>query len=87
MEGQGKYVYHCGNVYIGGFKNNTRHGKGKIWFKANGDTYEGDWVLDKMTGKGRFEFRADQKVYQGDYVQGAPYGYGTLNSPNYNYKG
>jgi hypothetical protein len=37
--------------YVGDFKDNKYHGKGKLIF-SNGDFYEGDFISDKRTGRG-----------------------------------
>ena len=87
MEGEGKYTFNSGDLYIGHFSKGKKHGKGKLIYKASGDEYEGDWLLDKMTGKGRFIFKEEQKEYEGDYVEGAPYGYGIMKSPSFIYEG
>ncbi|MBQ4584799.1 MAG: hypothetical protein IJA82_01170 [Clostridia bacterium] len=39
-------------VYEGEWKNDMRHGKGKILWE-NGDTYEGEWKNDEPCGKGK----------------------------------
>ena len=87
MQGQGKITFHSGNVFIGHFLKGKRHGKGKLFIKATGDSYEGDWQYDKMTGKGKYIYMEEKKIYEGDYVEGAPYGYGTMVSPSFFYKG
>ena len=32
MEGQGTYVWHSGEVYMGEYRNNVRHGKGRMTY-------------------------------------------------------
>lgn len=56
-----------------------------MYFK-NGDVYDGDWVLDKMHGKGKYTYK-DSKIFEGDYVEGAPYGFGIMQSSAFFYKG
>lgn len=34
---QGKYLFKDGNVYVGQFKNNKKHGLGKYWIKDDTD--------------------------------------------------
>ena len=50
---------------MGEFKDNKKHGKGKMDF-ANGDKYTGDWVDDVRMGNGVYIFatgdRYDQDV-------------------------
>ena len=46
MEGTGKFIWPCGKIYEGQYKNNMRHGQGKqIW--PDGKIYEGFWLNDK----------------------------------------
>ena len=42
-EGNGYERYANGDLYIGFFKENQRHGKGKIIKKATQETYTGEW--------------------------------------------
>jgi hypothetical protein len=37
--------YGDGTEYLGEFKNDMRHGKGKLKF-SNNDRYEGNWIED-----------------------------------------
>ena len=39
-------TYENGNVYTGGWKDDSINGKGRIIYK-NGDVYEGEWKDDK----------------------------------------
>ena len=50
-QGEGKQVMLNGNVYIGNFDNNMRHGHGKLT-TAN-SVYTGEFVKDKKEGKGK----------------------------------
>ncbi|KAL7753751.1 MORN repeat-containing protein 5 [Sorochytrium milnesiophthora] len=43
IQGQGKYTFADGNVYIGEFKDGRFHGKGAIHF-PDGSRYESEWV-------------------------------------------
>jgi len=43
-----------GNRYIGEWKDDTMHGKGKL-YHINGDVYEGIWRDNSMSGNGSFD--------------------------------
>ena len=45
-EGNGKYTFKSGEYYIGEWKNNLRHGKGKFYHKNGIIQFEGDYVND-----------------------------------------
>ena len=49
--GQGKCLYHNGDVYEGDWRYEHRNGVGKQTFR-NGDRYEGAWVNEEMHGIG-----------------------------------
>ena len=52
-----------GDIYIGDFKNNLRHGVG-ICFYFNGSAYKGDWQGDKQHGNGELTY-ADGTIRKG----------------------
>ena len=45
MEGQGTYVWDSGEVYVGEYRNNVRHGKGTMTY-SDGSIFDGWWVED-----------------------------------------
>jgi len=53
-DGYGKLIYKSGNLYEGEFKNDKRHGKGKITYTEYNITLEGIWINDEKVGKGIF---------------------------------
>jgi hypothetical protein len=68
-----------GDIYMGDFKNNLRHGVG-ICFYFNGSAYKGDWQGDKQHGNGELTY-ADgttrkgiwsKNIYQGSSIPGKP---------------
>lgn len=56
-EGNGKYVFPDGTLYVGAFQNNTPSGKGTVYY-ANRDRYEGYWEGNTPHGKGIMYFSA-----------------------------
>eukprot|EP01083_Nonionella_stella_P020685 57400_1 len=48
--GIGEYVHKNGDVYLGKFKYNDYHGKGKYTDHSTGTSYSGEWVDDEMKG-------------------------------------
>ena len=70
-----------GDIYIGDFKNNLRHGVG-ICFYFNGSAYKGDWQGDKQHGNGELTY-ADgtirkgiwsKNIFQGSSIPSKPEG-------------
>ena len=47
-EGEGKYYYENGDIYIGNFKNGHFHGQGMIIRKDGSVRYEGEFVNDEQ---------------------------------------
>ncbi|MBN2236840.1 MAG: hypothetical protein JW729_04725 [Bacteroidales bacterium] len=54
--------------YTGSFKDGLPHKNGKYTW-ANGDYYDGSWVMGKKNGKGLFFTAADQKKVRGIWDQ------------------
>jgi hypothetical protein len=50
MNGQGKMTYQNGNEYDGHWKDNKRHGTGKMTYKVGGVIFvhDGTWNNDKL---------------------------------------
>jgi hypothetical protein len=69
-----------GARYSGEFKDSLRHGVGKLQW-ANGDTYDGSWVVDRRHGHGIFTI-AQGAVYDGDFHDDEMHGRGELRWPN-----
>ena len=71
--------------YVGEFKNNMKHGKGKYEHiandKFNGYTYEGEFINDKRHGYGVAKWVSGDN-YSGQYVKGIPNGYGVYKFNN-----
>lgn len=55
-------------LYSGGWKNNMRHGHGKMMF-SSGAIYEGQWQYDKMTGYGTLTL-LDGTIQEGSWKDG-----------------
>jgi len=62
-------------LYIGSFENDMKHGKGKINFNLQEETYEGDFFEGKITGKGTFKWK-NKDSYIGDVVDKKMHGRG-----------
>ena len=75
FKGKVEYRYSNGDLYVGEVHGQSFNGKGKMFWKSTGNTYEGDWVYDYRTGKGRFTW-ADGTYHEGDFVRGKYEGYG-----------
>lgn len=75
FKGKVEYRYPNGDLYVGEVHGSSYNGKGKMFWKSTGNTYEGDWVYDYRTGKGKFTW-ADGTYHEGDFVRGKYEGYG-----------
>jgi hypothetical protein len=71
---KGTYTYDNGDVYVGEFVNNRRHGYGKLEY-ASGDVYEGQFIDGDKNGHGKYIYD-DGSVYEGEYVDGNMCGQG-----------
>jgi len=67
-------------LFVGGWKDDKRHGKGTCFFK-NGEYFQGDWEHGKMHGQGQMRY-ASGDMYIGSWNDGDRSGYGTLNKAN-----
>lgn len=75
FKGKVEYRYPNGDLYVGEVHGQHFNGKGKMFWKSTGNTYEGDWAYGFRTGKGRFTW-ADGTYHEGDFVRGKYEGYG-----------
>ena len=84
MSGYGTYTYASGNIYVGNWVNDRRHGQGKMTYKESGKVEEGEWedgefiqgscTWNKGTWKG--------DVYEGSFEQFKRHGHGTYTWKN-----
>lgn len=51
-EGQGKFYYKSGGMYIGSWKNNKMEGTGTLYYPNSKKAYEGEWQDGKFHGTG-----------------------------------
>ena len=87
FKGKVEYRYPNGDLYVGEVHGQSFNGKGKMFWKSTGNTYDGDWVYDYRTGKGRFTW-ADGTYHEGDFVRGKYEGYGIhIYTDGYKYEG
>jgi len=77
-EGAGTYLWaEQGVVYCGTWRNNRRHGLGRIVY-PDGGRYYGSWANDKKEGTGRYTY-PDGSSYHGQWVQDTKQGEGTYH--------
>ena len=62
-------------TYLGSFKDDLRHGKGKIIFNEGEEYYEGEFTNGKMTGYGFYKW-ANNNTYKGQFLDGNLHGKG-----------
>ena len=60
----GTMTYQYGDVYVGTFHTERRHGFGKLTFK-NGDIYAGTWAHGALVGEGTFKLSACLTQFSG----------------------
>jgi hypothetical protein len=68
--------------YEGDFKNDIKHGKGKINYNS-GDCYEGEFFKGGITGKGFYKWN-NKHTYLGDFIEGKMHGKGLYKWPDGN---
>lgn len=69
-QGQGKYVFEDGSIYVGAFKDGQPEGNGTVYY-TNQDRYEGAWKGRTPNGKGVMYFSSG-KVIGGFWENGRP---------------
>lgn len=67
-------------LYVGGWKDDKRHGKGTCFFKGS-EYYQGTWDHGMMHGQGTLRY-ANGDLYIGQWHDGHRSGQGTLNKAN-----
>jgi len=55
-EGYGKMIYLNGSVYEGGWENDKKNLKGRMFEKTSGDIYSGEYLDGKRNGRGRMYY-------------------------------
>lgn len=84
--GYGRAIYPDGSVYMGEWKNNLPHGKGRLQSLTQNNQkefYDGDWVAGQMQGRGRQEWK-DGTCYEGSFNTGRKHGKGIFTWPDGN---
>ena len=76
MNGQGTFIWHNGDGYIGDWKDSKKNGHGTLTL-ANGDKYVGDWTSGMRNGQGTYTF-ADGDKYVGQWMGDKRNGQGTF---------
>lgn len=59
-EGQGKMIYLNGSTYEGGWANDRKDSRGKMYEKISGDIYNGEYFEGKRNGRGRMYYHENQ---------------------------
>lgn len=66
--------------YEGEYKNDLKHGQGRMTYKNSGIIYDGSWIKGKREGKGSlYKIQPDGErvlIYSGLYKNGKPHGFG-----------
>ena len=80
----GTYTWAEGDLYVGEFKDNKKHGQG-TYTHASGAQYIGEYEDDKMHGQGTYTY-ASGAQYIGEFKDDKMHGQGTYTwgpGPNY----
>ena len=75
--GNGKYIYENGEIYIGQWSNGKRHGKGILYYDNGKIAYEGDFVNDFYDGYGTYYYEKGG-YYEGEWKKGKKDGKGII---------
>lgn len=71
-----------GEEYVGSFKNNVRHGPGRLLLTTTRDIYEGNFVEGYLEGTGKITYGSNNSMdadnYMGEFTSGRPHGQGTI---------
>ena len=76
--GEGKWTYSNGSIYIGMFKDWKFHGSGELTY-ANGNKYVGSFKNDMFSGQGKYTFTNGNR-YVGSFENNMFSGQGTMTS-------
>ena len=73
---QGKFIVKWvhGDIYEGNFKDELKHGYGKLYW-SGGNIYQGNWKDDVKYGYGKYTW-AHGDVYEGNWKDDVKHGYG-----------
>lgn len=74
--GEGKYTWDDGSMYVGEWADGEAHGRGKLTF-SNGNVYEGEFQDGEAHGQGSLMY-ANGDVYEGNFKDGCSHGKGKL---------
>ena len=76
-EGKGTIVYELKDKFVGEFKDDMKHGKGKYYDTEGQIYYDGDWKEGLPDGDG-IEYHQNGRIkFDGDYKNGKKDGFGT----------
>lgn len=76
-EGFGYRLYPSKQIYIGDFKNDFKHGTGRILSETGQIMYFGNFENDKMNGEGRMNI-PNRFYYHGDFLDNQIQGRSTI---------
>jgi len=66
-EGYGKIIYLNGSIYEGGWENDRKSKRGRMYDRVSGDIYNGDYLDGKRNGRGRMYYAGVQEIYDGEW--------------------
>ena len=81
---EARVIYEDGGIYIGGWKNGERNGKGRYTSSDGQEVYEGEWKDDERSGYGEI-FLKDGSKYKGEWLEDNFEGIGTYTFHDGNY--
>lgn len=80
--GEGKFYFDNGDIYVGCFLAGRFHGRGKLCRRDGDVRYDGEWQVGNFHGKGVYNYykgdRKGRQSYEGDLFRGIRHGKGVL---------
>lgn len=71
-------IYLNGSIYEGGWDQDRKHKRGRMFDKQTGDVYMGEYNDGKRTGHGRMLFAGKKEIYDGDWSNDRRQGEGMI---------
>ena len=75
-EGKGKIIFKSGSIFEGYFKNDMKHGYGKMYYYPSGNYFEGEWREDVKAGMGTMNWTDIREKYVGNWKNNQQEGWG-----------
>ncbi|QDZ25416.1 hypothetical protein HOP50_17g79570 [Chloropicon primus] len=81
IQGTGTFAWPNGDVYVGELRGGKRDGRGRMYLKAEGTCYDGEWLEGLKHGYGKLDYGMGKK-YVGDWKEDLKDGNGMMTYKN-----